>query len=252
MNGPARFVQHLEAEQYHPRSDSHSNAVCMGVLQDLLENCPPFAERAARGEVVARLNYTVLVRHESWNIDLAIGEPAGTPVPPAAGAAIRMESPALVQIALEAKGVMTEHGKACRNRLRDFRAFHAHAHVYNKKVVAAGLVVINAAENFWSPTRGEADITRHRNVETLVAKTVDVFRSVPLRNSEDDPAGLEAMCAIVVEHDNLLKNPALPPDAPRHEPTRLVTRPPAPPVGDPLHYAALVRRICSAYRERWT
>jgi hypothetical protein len=224
----------------------------MGVLQDLLDNCPPFAEKAARGEIVARLNHTVLVRHESWNIDLAIGEPAGAPAPPDGGAAIRIESPALVQIALEAKSVMTEHGKARRNRLRDFGAFHAHAHVYNKKVVAAGVVVINAAENFWSPTRVAADLTRHRNIDTLIAKTVDVFRSVPLRNAEDDAPGLEAMCAIVVEHDNFPKNLSLPPGAPPHQPSRLLTRPPAPPVGDPLHYAALIRRACSAYRDRWT
>lgn len=245
-------MEHLEAKQYHPRSDSHSNVICMGVLQDLLESCPPFAEKAARGEIVARLNHTVLVRHESWNIDLAIGEPAGAPVPPDAGVAIRMEPPALVQVAVEAKGVMTEHGKARRNRLRDFGAFHAHAHVYNNKVVAAGLVVINAAENYWSPTRGAADVSRHRNLDVLIPKTVDVFRSVPLRNSEADGPGLEAMCAIVVEHDNLPKNTALPPDTPPHQPTRLLARPPAPPVGDPLHYAALIKRVCSAYRERWT
>lgn len=252
MNGPRRLIQHLEEQQYHPRSDAHSNAICLGILHDLLESCAPLAERARRGELVAWLNYTVLVRHESWNIDLAIGEPAGAPTPPEPGSIIKMEPPTLVQIAVEAKSVMTEHGKARRNRLRDFAAFHAHAHIYNKKVVAAGVVVINAADHYWSPTRAPEDITRHRNVDTLVARTADVFRSIPLRNSADDPAGIEALCVIVVEHDNLRKHPNLPQDAPQPQPSRLVTRSPGPSVGDPLHYSAFIRRICSAFRERWT
>ncbi len=146
---------------------------------------------------------------------------------------------------------MTEHGKARHNRLRDLQAFHGHAHSYNARVVAAGLVVVNVAEFFWSPTRGTGDISIHRNLQQLGRDTVDLYRSIPLRNSPHDGPGIEALAVIVVEHDNIAQNPAPPVGAPSAQTTQLVTGPPAPPPGDPLNYSALVHRICSAYRERW-
>jgi hypothetical protein len=228
MKGPSALVQHLRTELYHPRSAAHSNAICLGILEDLLDHCEPFARRAVRGELVAKLNHTVIVEHERWNIDLAIGPPATAPTAPAAGTRIRIAPPAVVEIAVEAKGVMTEHGKARLNRLRDFRAFHSHAHLYNPKVVAVAVVVVNVADVFWSPTRAADDVTRHRNVDRLGRETVEIFRSLPLRNSASDGPGLEAMCAVVVRHDNILKNIALPPDAPAPQRTTLVDWPPAP------------------------
>lgn len=252
MNGPRALVQHLNRDHYHPRSDAHSNAICTGILNDLLDQCRPLAEKAERGELVAKLNHTVTVEHDRWNIDLAVGPPPERPLEPDPGDRIRLQAPAVVEIAIEAKGVMTEHGKARLNRLRDFRAFHAHAHVYNEKVVAAGVVVANMAEFFWSPTRAPSDLTHHRNIERLAHETVEIYRSLPLRNSPSGSGGIEAMCVLVVKHDNILKNVDLPPGAPKPRETTLVTARPAPQIGDPLHYATMIRRVCDAYRDRWT
>lgn len=251
MNGPSLFVEHLRTQFYHPRSDAHSNAICLAILSDLLEHCPPIAERASSGELVAQLNHTVTVNYQRWNIDLALGPPAGRPEVPAQDERIRHEIPSVIEVAIEAKGVMTEHGKARHNRLRDLQAFHHHAHIYNEKVVAVGVVVVNVASVYWSPTRATDDITTHTNIEQLGAETVNVFRNLPLRHTQQEGPGLEAACVLVVEHDNLLKNVELPASAPQPSEPILVQGPPSPQVGDPLHYTTMIRRICRAYEDRW-
>ena len=199
---------------------------------------------------MAKLNHTVKVNYQDWNIDLALGPPPGLAAPPSDGQ-IRFEAPVIVEVAIEAKAVMTEHGKARRNRLRDLQAFHDYAHTYNQQTVAVGTVVVNVSPTFWSPLRSYDDITPHKNIDALGEKTVAVFRGLQLRHGPSDGRGLEALSVLVVKHDNLAKNPELPPGAPAAQPTKLVTRSPAPQVGDPLHYAAMIRRTCTTYHERW-
>jgi hypothetical protein len=146
---------------------------------------------------------------------------------------------------------MTEHGKARHNRLRDLQAFHHHAHTYNEKVIAAGVVVVNMSSVFWSPIRAPTDVTFHSNIDRIGAETINLFRNLPLRDAPGSPPGLEAACVLVLKHDNLLKNENPPLGAPAPERTVLVERPPAPQVGDPLNYATMIHRICRAYRDRW-
>lgn len=250
MNGPAALIDRLTKHGYNPRSDAHSNAICIGLLNDLLDHCAEIRAKAIQGELVAQLNHTVIRGHERWNLDMSLGPPP-TVEPPQAGEKIRFAAPVVIQIAVEAKGLMTEHGKARHNRLRDLAAFHSHAHNYDRKVVAAGIMVVNISEYFWSPTRGHGDITVHRNIQRLGRDTVELFRNLRLRDSASDSPGLEALGMVVVKHDNIEHNSAPPPGAPTPERSRLVSGPPAPASGDPLHYAALVHRICAAYRERW-
>lgn len=251
MRGPESFVRHLAAKQYHPRSDAHSNALCNAVLDDLLNECESIAGRARRGEIVASLNHTVTVNYQRWNIDLALGPPPGSLLAPEDDELIRRDVPTVIQLALEVKGVMTEHGKARRNRLRDLHAFHSHAHTYDRRVVAAGLVVVNFAPVFWSPLRPPNDITSHTNIHVIGEETIELYRNLPLRNQPSDDPGLEATCVLVVEHDNLRRNPDPPAGSPAVGETRLVRRPPAPQAGDPLSYATMIHRLCRAYRERW-
>jgi hypothetical protein len=145
----------------------------------------------------------VTVNHQRWNIDLALGPPADTPPPPVPGERISFAVPVVIEIAVEAKAVMTEHGKARHNRLRDLQAFHHHAHSYNDKVVAAAVIIVNVAKSFWSPTRQPEDITRHDAIGTLGPATVDLFRNLPLRHTAAEGPGLEAAGVLVVSHDNL-------------------------------------------------
>lgn len=251
MNGPAAFVRHLAELNYHPRSDAHSNAMCRAILADVIEHCPPFAESARKGQIVATLNHTITVNYQDWNIDLAIGPPPGLPVPPLDDDPITWAVPATVQVALEAKAIFTEHGKARRNRLRDLQAFHGYAHLYNPRTIAVGTVALNVSEIFWSPLRPSSDVTHHENIATLGPTTVQLFRGLPLRHTPEEGPGLEAASIVVFKHDNLARNPFPPFGVPASRLASLVTGPPAPQIGDPLHYATMIQRICTAFRARW-
>ena len=251
MQGGQRYVQHLNENQYHPRSDAHSNALCRAVLADLLDHCPPIAQKAAEGNLVAQLNHTVTVGHQRWNIDLALGPPSGSSTSPDNGERIQSDIPTVIELAVEAKGIMTEHGKARHNRLRDLQAFHDHAHRYNENVGTGGILVVNVAENYWSPTRAHDDITKHGDIGRIGEETVELFRNIPLRNDPSDGGGMEGMGILVVQHDNLQKNPNPPSDAPASQETTLITEDPAPPPGDPLNYSTMIYRLCRSYEDRW-
>ena len=250
MNGPDKLVRHFTGTGYHPRSDAHSNATCLAILDDIIRHCPALARRAKSGEIVAKLNHRVTVGHATWKIDLAIGRAPDLAIGPESGT-IRMGAPAIVEVALEAKAIMTEHGKARHNRERDLLAFCSHAHKYNPKTVSVGTVIINTSDVFWSPLRGNDVLTQHNNIARLGPATIELFRGLPLRHTAT-AEGFDAMSVIVVSMDNLRRNPNPPQHAPTPKAPRLVSTMPAPQVGDPLHYATMIHRMCTAYAERWT
>jgi hypothetical protein len=249
------FAKHLSTEGYNPRSSRHSDYLSEIIIDDLIDGCSPLRDRAARGEVVAKLRHHQQVGHDDWVIDIAIGTCAGKPVPPAAGSKTRSTEPAIVQIAIELKSILTEHGKARKNRLRDFNAFHGYAHQYSPQTVAAAFLVVNSAEHFYSPLRRPNDVTkhgsRHRTSRQLAQATIAVFRAIHLRNTVTDPPGLEAIGVVVIEHDNLAFHPSPESQQHLHRPTRVAPVPPSLPVGDPMHYQTMIQRICTAYTQRF-
>jgi hypothetical protein len=224
------------------------------------------AKRAAAGDVVAKLRHHQQVGHGDWVIDIALGTSPGAPQPPSDGQIIRFTEPTLIQVAIELKSIWTEHGKARKNRLRDFEAFHSHAHEYSRKTVASAFLVVNAADLFLSPlnlnARDREVITSHRQkakpTAQIVKETIDMFRSIHLRDAENDAPGLEAMGAVVVEHDNLNYLDGRPQykgiaqkHGHLHKTSRVASIPPGLRVGDPLHYRTMIQRICNAYKERF-
>ncbi len=233
---PAEFLDHLKREGYHPRSDKHSNSLAELIVADLIKHCPKMRDRASRHELVFDLNFTLHAGTSDWNVDLVLGQPqlasASEPLPN-----IVRESPSTVEIAIELKAVMTEHRKAVKNRKRDLEAHHEHVHVYNERAVAAGVLLINASPTFRSPLR--TSTTTHRNPTALVEHCIAQFRGVAHR-SGDQGAGLDAKCAIVVDFDNVERDGAC-----------FITRPPAPSVGDPLHYDTFIRTVCDVYSRRF-
>lgn len=102
-----------------------------------------------------------------WNIDLAMGPPAGAVTVPPAGIAVA--PPSTIQIAIEIGGVMTEHHKAVKNRKRDFEAHHQHVHNYSNAAIAGVVMVINAAPRFQSPLVSHATV--HKNPTTTTSTT---------------------------------------------------------------------------------
>jgi hypothetical protein len=256
----AELVNHLAEGGYHPRTSKHSDFQSLIIIRDLVAQCPLINHRAAAGEIVASLRHHQQVGHADWVIDIAIGTCAGAPKKPDLETdlgltPITMAPPVVIQIAIELKSIFTEHGKARRNRLRDFSSFHGYAHQYDQKTVAAAFLVVNSSERFYSPLRDDDDITVHSTTKLssrqVAASAVDIFRSIPLRNLVSDPPGMEAVGVVVVEHDNLMVHPNATAYASLHRPTRVAPTPPNLPLGDPLHYESMIQRICNAYTQRF-
>jgi hypothetical protein len=233
---PPAFVEHLRSEGYHPRSNKHSNVLGAIIVGDLLTSCEAIRTKAAAGKLVYDLNVKLRVGTSLWNIDLALGPPAGSIIVPEAG--IAKAPPSTFQIAIEIKGVMTEHHKAVKNRKRDFEAHHQHVHNYSSRAIAGVVMVINAAPRFQSPLIPDR-VTLHRNPSSLVAHCMGEIRAVTTRGGSEG-AGIDAGCAIVVVHDNI--DSGL---------TRYWTQEPAPQIGDPLHYDAFIQKLCAEFTTRF-
>lgn len=261
------LVEHLAQQGYHPRSSRHSDFLSQLIIRDLIDRCPAIRIKAARGEIVAKLHHHQIVGTDDWQIDIAIGTCAGDPIPPSfLGTLVSTERPlitvappVIIQIAIELKGVMTEHGKARRNRLRDFGAFLGHAQRYDPNTVVAAFLAVNSSDWFYSQLNfgktARSEITRHggkgRSGRQVAKDVVDLYRSIYLRHSAQDRPGLDAIGVISVEHDNIASHPEPARYASLRRATGAAPSPPAPAPGDPLHYEAMLQRICNAYTARF-
>jgi hypothetical protein len=232
---PVSFLEHLRTEGYHPRSNKHSNALARAIVADLLDTCGPMRDKAQAGRLVFAINTKLHFGTAEWNIDLAMGAPAGKVTTAPTG--IADAPPSTIEIAIEIKGVMTEHHKAVKNRKRDFEAHHQHVHNYSNTAIAGVVMVINAAPRFQSPL--VSHVTVHKNPNALVTHCMSEMRAVTSRSGVEG-RGIDAGCAIVVSHDNI-----------ENRATRYVTGPPAPQIGDPLNYDAFIQKICSEYARRF-
>jgi hypothetical protein len=235
---PSSFLAHLRAAPYHPRSDKHSNSLASAIVTDLVAACSPLAAAAADGKVVWETNFDLIYGTATWNTDLVIGEPPpGTASPE--DVPIRKTAPSSVHIAIEIKGVMTEHRKAVKNRKRDLESHHTHVHNYNKNAIAGGVMVLNIAERFKSPLRAKDDITIHRNPKALIEHCMAEAQAISVRGGATG-YGLDAKCVIIVDDDNIDVTA-----------TKYLELPPAPQIGDPMHYDAFIQRLCAEWSARF-
>ena len=238
-----QIVEYLTAEQYHPRSSKHGDALCRFLLSDLLETCEAFRRAAEANAIVFHANWTIdPLSMDHWNADLVIGPPTQPPDPraPRIGP-IAQGEPRETWIAIDAKTIMTEHGKARRNRQRDLNSFHDILHRKNSRSIVGGLMIVNIAERFQTPLAKQVEgITIHRNVVRLVTEIVTQMGALPRSGRNEGEAGLEALGVIVLSHTNV-----------PGERTELVVTPPAPSAGDPLSYGMFVRDLCAAFAARY-
>jgi hypothetical protein len=213
----------------------------MYLLDDLFYKSDRFREAAEDGQIVYREDYTVGEGQLRWNVDLVVGPPVGDVQARIGGdRPIAQGDPAEVWLAIDAKSVMTEHGKARRNRQRDINSFADIMYRHYPGAVTGGIVLINQAARFRSPLREEGDITEHGNIERLVEETVEIFRTIDRSEGEIDP-NVDAVATIVVEHTNMDDD---------HE-SRLVESPPAPEVGDVGHYRDFLSVIIETLESRF-
>ena len=239
--GDEQIVEWLAENGYHPRSPAHGSASCLYFIDDILHESELVREAARKGEIVSQEDYTVGEGDSKWNTDLVIGPPKGdVQIEVSGDRAIVEAEPEEVWLAIDAKSVMTEHGKARRNRQRDINSFADIMHSHYPGAVTGGLLLINAAHRFKSPLRDEGDITEHDRIDDLVAETVDIFRDIDRAQGKVSP-NVDGVGCVVVEHTNLDDE---------HE-TRLVTEPPAPQKGDIVQYQEFLEIILDVFEDRW-
>jgi len=255
MPGPQQYVDYLAKEGYHPRSNKHGAKLAQLVLADLLTACPELARAAASGRVVYATDFDVSVSDPAltaglppkaledlvWNIDLAVG--------PASKRQRSLDNPTEVGIAegapekpwfvLDAKGVMTEHGKARRNRQRDVTALSAVMHLFYPKVVVGAVIPVNIARKFRSQLR--ETITDHgEHIDQVVADTVAIFRAVRSVSSRVGSGGIDGLGCIVIDFDSMPVSVA-----------RLHLGPPAPQPDDAIYYDRFVNDLAAALTQRY-
>ena len=237
------IVDYLTKNLYHPRSSRHGDALCRFLLEDMLSTCEAFRAAASRDAIVYRSNFTIdPLSTDRWNADLVIGPPTQSPEPEARRVGLIAEGdPNEIWLAVDAKTIMTEHGKARRNRQRDLNSFQDILHRKNPQTIVGGLLLVNLSETFQTPlARRQAGVTQHRNIVRLVTEVIAMMGAIPRAEAALNRPGLEALGVIVLSHSNV-------PGAP----TQLILEPPAPQPDDPLSYASFLTDLCNAFTTRF-
>jgi hypothetical protein len=265
IRGPIRYAEHLTRERYHPRSSKHGDFLSQALVLDLLDASPVLRSAAARGKLVFTANYGIEVADKSvadtlsedarkdlaWNMDLVIGPPGDEPPPVLRRKSRRREeeahlitpdimkrgTPREVWLVVDAKGVMTEHGKARRNRQRDITALWTVMKTFMPNVIVGAVIPINVASKFKSPLRQE--ITDHgASIQRTVLNTLGIFRAV--RKTSREGRGIDGLGCFVVDFDNMGGSQA-----------RYVEESPAPQPDDVIHYNAFVQDLIAALSSRF-
>lgn len=227
---------------YHPRSNKHGEVQCEYLVEDLMYESEAIDEAANAGELVYQSDFDVgNPRGLGWNVDLVLGPPSGEVDVPVDGG-IAQADPSTVWFAADAKAIITEHQKARRNRQRDINSFADILHSHYADAITAGVLLVNSAKRFDSPTRDADDITEHpEDIDRIVAEIIDLFDSINKSGGELSP-NLDGAACIVVEHTNLPME---------IDKTRLVTEHPAPaPVRD-VHYRTFVESMADMIVDRF-
>lgn len=232
---------------YHPRSDEHSKILCAYVLEDLVSSCDSLRQHALRGEVCYELNHEVWRRDGTKKLlDLVIGQPAES----LTGEGIRrgkVMTPG-IRIAIEAKACMTKH-RSAMPRLRDELVGSMGSAVEaNPQAVVGGVVVVNIADQFLSPTHQPDPVPRElarlrrrkHNQPKDAASVVEALGKLPFRKGPPD-VGFDSLGIIVVYHDNDVGSPRI----------ELRTDDPCPPATSPRSSRSYVIDMGNKYRVRF-
>lgn len=228
MNGPERYVQWINANLgFNPRAAHNSNALSDYVVPDLRNVSPNAIDMLIRmGKLMSMKNATVPVGATGLtvrNIDLVLCD--------------NLE-PLSVQLSVEHKSIMTAHVKARKNRYGDIIAYCNHMHNHRPDCVVGATIVINTSEAYENPDSFARGLKRPKvNMDKVVAKTIAIFESIPLRDSPDDPTELpEALAVIIVKYDGVNAGTLVEgmPDA-----------------SSPSYYDNVIARLAAKYEDRF-
>lgn len=265
--------------QYHSQSDRHSKITCWSIMFDLLTHCSLIRQHVAAGKVGFGINLTMrdFQTRRKKDLDLVIATPSTSehlkakrgklikrPINTFEDVAeeyeVRLDAkerahlkslPELqrvpvgsVCVALETKAVMTEHIKALPRLHDELDSSHLTVHGHADHALAAALVVINVGGSFLSPKRNQFDLGNRQAVVNshdqpkATLRTIEKVTEIRRRNRPSEQ-GFDAVGILLVDFKNDGSS------------GRIVTAPPAPQPGDPLHYSAMIERICSQYHAKF-
>ncbi|MDZ4754712.1 MAG: hypothetical protein SGJ11_09470 [Phycisphaerae bacterium] len=200
------------------------------------------ASHAGAGTIVGGVNAAhTFASGKTKSLDLAIGTPADAIIVPLASSSIVMGKISQLRVAMEAKQCMTEHSKTKPRIYDELSSSHEIVHKGEPKAIACGIVVVNIAEKYASPTRrlpaGPVLFTSHKQPEAAGA-IVQHLRGLH-RRTADGQTGFDAFVTIVIDCDNTAG-------------CLLHTGNPAPQPGDLDHYDAFIHEISRAYVDRFS
>ena len=227
-SAPERFVEWInENLGFNPRAGKYSDALSLLVVDDLSDVSGLIKKRTATGHIRAQPNADVTTLSATRNVDLVFWGPEGA------------DGARPVQFGLENKLILTAHGKARKNRLGDIIAFSNHVHNAAHGAIAAGLIGINISPEYANPDPFAEGMDRPSfPMERIVRDTIAIYAKLPQRGAVGEPYDRpEAFGVFVFRYDG--ENEAL-----------LVTEPPAPQPGDPLHYGTFIERVVQQYEQR--
>ncbi|MDQ6651112.1 MAG: hypothetical protein M3Y84_00030 [Acidobacteriota bacterium] len=212
---------------FNPRAGKNSDALSDYVLTDLRSASPKAIDNLiGTGNLVPGKNKDVAIGAAGLtvrNIDLVIRE----------------KDPTLsIQLSVENKSIMAAHGKARKNRYGDLISYCNHMHNHRRDCIAGATVVINTSEAYENPDSFARGLLRPRvQMDRVVAGTIRIFESIPLRDSPDDPPELpEALAVIMLNYDGV--NPAT-----------LIEG--VPDILNPSHYDNFIKRLVAKYEDRF-
>ncbi len=144
-------------------------------------------------------------------------------------------------VACEAKQCMTEHGKTQPRIYDELSSAHEIVHQGDTQVISLGVVVVNIADRYASPTRqtsgrGPLDFTKHRQPD-VAESMVSHLRGLKMRENPGE-VGFDAFATIIIDCDNVGA-------------CRLHSAGPAPQPGDKDHYDTFLARLTAAYAARF-
>jgi len=229
LRAPLAYISWInEHLGFNPRSQANSDALSDFVTADLRARCPEFRAAIDSGALIPQKNPNVKTKVAERSIDLVFCEKGALPT-------------LSVRVSVEHKTIMTAHVKARKNRYGDLIAYCNHMHNHRRDCIAAGLVVINTSPEYENPNGFAKGLKRPLfKMEKVVADTVRIFSSIPLRNTVEDPNDQpEALAVVVVNYDGV-------------HPAKLVVEPPAPQPKDAVHYDNFIRRICRLFEGRFS
>jgi hypothetical protein len=227
-NAPERFIEWInENIGFNPRAGRYSDALSLLVIDDFVGASGLIKERMGRAWIRAEPNADVTTLSTTRNVDLVIWGPEDS------------NHNRSVQIGLENKLILAAHGKARKNRLGDIIAFSNHIHNAGQGAVAAGLIGVNLSAEYANPDPFAEGMERAKfPMDKVVRDTIGIYAKLPQRGALTEPYDRpEAFGVFVFRYDGQSN-------------ATLVTEPPAPQVGDSVHYETFIERIVAQYEQR--